>query len=138
MKSGKQRKAEIKAARLQRVARFKTSMPYTPTIKPKPKRLPAGVVVCDASQLASSNSYGIPAFVYLGYYVDTVFRCKDCGAEGIWTAARQQWWYEVAKGNVETRAVRCKSCRAIERQRKALAREVHQAGLLAKRARAMQ
>lgn len=135
MKSGKQRKAEIKAARLQRVARLKASVSCTPKIKPK--RLPAGVVVCDANQLAPSNSYGIPAFVFRGYYVDTAFRCKDCDAEGIWTAARQKWWYEVAKGNVETRAVRCKSCRAIERARKALAREVHQAGLLAKQAAAV-
>jgi hypothetical protein len=132
MKSGKQRKAEIKAARLKRSA----------GLQDLPERLAAylsaNVVACNPAQLAPSNSYGAPEFVHRGYYVDTAFRCKECGAEGIWTAARQKWWYEVAKGNVETRAVRCKACRAHERARKAIARQIHQAGLLAKRARAQQ
>lgn len=132
MKSGKQRKLEIKAARLRRVARHHGELACLPT------RLLAGVVACETGRLASSNSYGAPAFVYRGYYIDATFRCKDCGAEGIWTAARQKWWYEVAQGNVETRAVRCSVCRTKERERKALARQNHQAGLLAKQTRAVQ
>lgn len=132
MKSGKQRKAEIKAARLRRAARSKAGAGS------QPWRLPANVVACNPGQLAPYNSYGQPRFVQRGYYEDQPFRCCDCGAQGLWTAERQQWWYEVAKGNVETRAVRCKSCRAIERARKAQARAVHQAGLLAKQARAAQ
>ena len=132
MKSGKQRKQEIKVARLKRVARYQGELAC---LSARPL---VGVVECDTGRLAPSNSYGAPAFVYRGYYIDTAFRCKDCGAEGVWTAARQKWWYEVAQGNVETRAVRCKVCRAKERERKALARQNHQAGLLAKQTRAVQ
>lgn len=132
MKSGKQRKAEIKAARLKRSMRPE---PLPRRCAPRPA-VPRGVVVCDPAQLAPTNSYGLPDFVHRGYYLDTAFRCKDCGADGVWTAARQKWWYEVAKGNAETRAVRCKACRAKERERKALAREIHQAGLLVRQARA--
>ena len=132
MKSGKQRKTEIKAARLKRSTGLRRGAPCHPL------PVPRGVVVCDPNQLAPGNSYGAPDFVSRGYYVDTAFRCKDCGADEIWTAARQKWWYEVAKGNVETRAVRCKACRAHERARKTLARQVQQAGLLAKQASAAQ
>lgn len=132
MKSGTQRKQEIKVARLKRVARHQGELARLSA------HSPAGVVVCDTGRLTPSNSYGTPAFAYRGYYVDTAFRCKDCGAEGVWTAARQKWWYEVAQGNVETRAVRCRICRAKERERKALARQIHQAGLLTKRAHAAQ
>ena len=132
MKSCKQRKVEIKAARLKRNARLQ-GLPWS-----LPVRIPSGVAACDPAQLAPSNSYGAPAFVTRGYYVDTAFRCKDCGAEGVWTATRQKWWYEIAKGNVETRAVRCKACRAHERARKEIARQIHQAGLLAKQARVTQ
>lgn len=132
MKSGKQRKAEIKAARLKRSAGIRRSA----SCHPLP--VPCGVVVCDPTQLAPGNSYGAPEFVYRGYYVDTAFRCKDCGADEVWKAARQKWWYEVAKGNVKTRAVRCKACRTHERARKTLARQAHQAGLLAKQTSAAQ
>jgi len=132
MKSGKRRKQEIKVARLKRVARHQGELVCLSA------RSLSGVVACDTGRLAPSNSYGAPAFVYRGYYIDTAFRCKDCGDEGTWTAARQKWWYEVAQGNVETRAVRCRVCRAKERERKALARQNHQAGLLAKQTRAVQ
>ena len=132
MKSGKQRKQEIKIARLKRVARHHGEQACLPT------RTLGSVVACDKWRLAPSNNYGEPAFVSRGYYLDTAFRCKDCGTEGIWTAARQKWWYEVAQGNVETRALRCKACRAKERERKALARQNHQVGLAAKLARTQQ
>jgi len=77
MKSGKQRKAEIKAARLRRATK--------------------GALVCDVSKLAGQGRDGLPWLARHGYYTDHVFRCKDCGAEAIWPAARQKWWYEVAK-----------------------------------------
>ncbi|MEF8715567.1 MAG: zinc-ribbon domain containing protein [Accumulibacter sp.] len=127
MKSGKQRKLEIKTARLRRTTRIQH--------RPLPVDVPPpGAVFCDATRLAYGSSYGVPAFVDRGYYVDIAFRCRDCGVECVWTAAQQKWWYEVARGNVETRAVRCRSCRIKERERQALARRVHQEGLQKKQA----
>jgi hypothetical protein len=62
------------------------------------------------------NSYGVPVFVSLGYYVDYAFVCRDCGRDQVWRAAQQKWWYEIAKGQVYSMAVRCRSCRAKDRQ----------------------
>ena len=125
MKSGKQRKAEIKATRLQRrEARQK--------IQQAP-RVPPASAPCNADNLAPYNSYGNPVFVVRGYYEDIVFCCKDCGVEETWRATQQKWWYEVAKGHVDTTATRCRPCRRRERERRAAAREVHLAGLDAKR-----
>ena len=46
------------------------------------------------------------------YYQDLDFECVDCGAHEVWTAKQQQWWYEVARGPIESKAIRCKACRA--------------------------
>ncbi|WP_255461512.1 zinc-ribbon domain containing protein [Andreprevotia sp. IGB-42] len=53
-----------------------------------------------------------------GYYEDITFTCRDCGARQVWTASRQQWWYETAKGYVYSTAVRCLGCR--QQRRRAL------------------
>jgi hypothetical protein len=45
---------------------------------------------------------------------------------------QQKWWYETAKGDVFTKAVRCRACRTKERARKAAARRVHLEGLARK------
>jgi len=60
---------------------------------------------------ALSPSYGRPDFVMRGYYVDVPFVCRECGVEQVWTAARQKWWYEVAKGDVFSTARLCRPCR---------------------------
>jgi len=74
---------------------------------------PAGSVKADQQALAHNNTYdGLPVF-----YVDRVFSCRDCGKEEIWTAEQQKWWYEVAKGNLNATAVRCRKCRTIKKQR---------------------
>ncbi len=127
MKSGKQRRAEIHAARALRRARWLEASRYA---MPRGKAVPV-----DAAWLAPDGSNGSPAFVARGFYEDVAFRCVDCGAEGIWTAARQKWWYETARGGVWTVARRCAPCRARERERKQGARRAQQAGLLAKLAR---
>ncbi|VTR95172.1 Uncharacterized protein OS=Thiorhodovibrio sp. 970 GN=Thi970DRAFT_01321 PE=4 SV=1: zf-trcl [Gemmata massiliana] len=69
--------------------------------KRRESRVPA-----DTSQQAPNNSYSP-----LTQYEDTPFTCADCGKEEIWTAAQQKWWYEVAKGTIYSRAIRCRSCR---------------------------
>ena len=93
---------------------------------------PPQVVRCNPALLAPNNSYG-PMFVLRGYYTDTAFFCIDCGKKEIWTATRQKWWYEVAKGNVNATAQRCRTCRDTERQRKIEARRVHLEGIAGKR-----
>ena len=96
------------------------------------KRLRNQVLV-NPSLLRPTNSYGIPDFVTREFYVDRDFRCKDCGKAEVWTASQQKWWYEIAKGDVWTMAVRCRPCRRRERERKAEARRVHQEGVARKR-----
>ncbi len=127
MKSGKQRKAEIKAHRAKREA-------ATPKLRggQERKELPTGTAPCRPESLAPSNSYGEPEFVRRGYYMDVLFQCASCLKEELWSATRQKWWYEVAKGSVESRAKLCNSCRRIERERRAEARRVHLEGVAAK------
>jgi Probable zinc-ribbon domain len=52
---------------------------------------------------------------YRDFFEDIEFRCQDCGAEQVWTAADQKWWFEVAGGSLYSRAVRCAACRAARR-----------------------
>jgi hypothetical protein len=93
--------------------------------------IPADAVVADLAQLAHNNTYGaLPRF-----YLDRIIQCRQCGTEEVWPAARQKWWYEVAKGNIFTQAVLCRACRAKGKARKAAARQVHLDGLARKRAR---
>ncbi|MFI4875628.1 MAG: zinc-ribbon domain containing protein [Blastopirellula sp. JB062] len=49
--------------------------------------------------------------------------CVDCGTEEVWTAMQQKWWYEVMKGAIHSRAIRCRACR---RKRRAIRRAANQ------------
>jgi hypothetical protein len=93
------------------------------------------VVLVQEAQLAPYNSYGEPRFVRRGFYLDVAFRCASCRSEQVWTAHQQKWWYEVAKGDVNSTAKLCRDCRRREQRRKAEARQVHAEGLARKRAR---
>lgn len=124
MKSGKQRRFEIKAHRLERAKKRMKAARDARFGPAGPERIPV-----DFSQLAPTNSYGVPEF-----YEDIAFACRDCGKEEVWTAKQQRWWYEVAKGNVDSTAVRCRACRKVERARKAEARRLHLEGLAHKNA----
>ncbi len=127
MKSGKQRRVEINTRRKQKAAKRQAMA----TEQERRFRLILGVPV-NEELLAPTNSYGAPDFVRRGYYVDTPFRCGDCGKEEVWTGAQQKWWYEVAKGFAYSSAIRCRACRHKERQRRAEARRVHLEGLARK------
>jgi predicted RNA-binding Zn-ribbon protein involved in translation (DUF1610 family) len=82
--------------------------------------------------LAPRRSYGTPDFVARGYYEDRPFTCRDCGKKEVWRATQQKWWYETAKGDWDTTAVRCRQCRRKERERKAQARASTERGLARK------
>ena len=69
-------------------------------------RVPAGAILAKREQQARNNSYLPPLF-----YEDRAFTCAGCGKREVWTAEQQHWWYEVAKGPVQSTAVRCRGCR---------------------------
>ena len=54
----------------------------------------------------NSTFFEIPEF-----YIDKPFKCKLCSKKEVWTAKQQKWWYEEAKGDLETTAVICRECR---------------------------
>ena len=101
------------------------------TIDPE---LPLGAALCNPTLLAPNNSYGTE-YTLRGYYLDKPFTCTDCGKNETWTATQQKWWYEVAKGEVNTTAIRCRECRRRERSRKEEARRIHLEGLANKKQR---
>jgi len=70
------------------------------------RALARGAIPADPAKQAPNNSYSPPE-----YYEDIAFTCRDCGAEEVWTAEQQQWYYEVAKGPIYATAVRCRECR---------------------------
>lgn len=104
MKSNKQRRQEIKEKRRKRAEKQK-DIDVFETLHD----LPPAAVVANHDELAHNNTYGLlPLF-----YVDKLFVCRDCGSDEIWTAKQQKWWYEIAKGHIESRAVRCLKCRKV-------------------------
>ncbi|MEH6578649.1 MAG: zinc-ribbon domain-containing protein [Amphritea sp.] len=101
MKSSKQRRLEIKEKRRKRAAKLNIDT----SIESKP--LPLSAVEADYNELIHNNTYGsFPLF-----YIDKIFTCRDCGSDELWTAKQQKWWYEVAKGHIDSTAVRCRKCR---------------------------
>ncbi|HEX6591161.1 MAG TPA: zinc-ribbon domain containing protein [Moraxellaceae bacterium] len=123
-KSGRQRRLEIRERRRQRALAAQT-----PPRDPE-SGWPLGAVAADATALSHNNTYGLLPL----YYVDRAFDCRDCGSAELWTAKQQKWWYEEAKGHIDSTAIRCRPCRQIERDRKAEARRVHLEGLARKAA----
>ncbi|MGQ0636754.1 MAG: zinc-ribbon domain-containing protein [Planctomycetaceae bacterium] len=79
------------------------------------ERIPA-----DLSKQAANNSDSPPL-----YYDDRPFVCVDCGKDEIWTAKQQQWWYEVAKGSINSIAIRCRSCRQARRAKRTHVSDAH-------------
>ena len=67
------------------------------------------------------------------YYRDTLFTCKDCDAQELWTAKQQQRWYEEQGGEIEAIAIRGRACRRKEKLRGDTARKIHLEGLAKKR-----
>lgn len=122
-KSGRQRRAEIREKRRQRA--LAQSAQLRAAMAPPPLARPPGAVEADPAALVHNNTYGLLPL----YYVDLAFTCRDCGSEELWTAKAQKWWYEVAKGNINSTAVRCRPCRRREQARRAEARRVHLEGL---------
>ena len=88
MKSGKQRRLEIKQKRIEQAKKLQAQLmepgskakPYTPGSR-SPVGLPA-----DPDKLLHDNTYGPrPEFYY-----DLPFTCIDCGSEELWTAKQKR------------------------------------------------
>jgi hypothetical protein len=82
----------------------------------------------NVAALAPYNSYGEPDFVRRGFYQDRPFTCAQCNTPQVWKAWQQKWWYEVAKGYVDSTAKLCRPCRRREQARRTAARRVHLVG----------
>src|SRR5689334_16665350 len=128
MKSNRQKRREL-ALRHEKRARKRAKAAAR---DPRAFDVTAAHAPCNPELLAPSNSYGVPEFVARGYYLDTRFVCAGCQSPQVWTATQQKWWYEVAKGNVESRAKYCRACRRKERERSADARRIHLEGIAKK------
>lgn len=125
MKSGKQRRAEIRASRIKKAQKHVASVNETPWEK-QPIEGPR--VEADHSQIQHSYSTCLPL-----YYYDRAFECATCGVSQLWTAKQQKWWYEIAKGDFNSTAKYCRPCRKANREKKAAERNVHYRGLVEKR-----
>ena len=87
MKSGRQRRDEIRRKRLERAKRLEGVLR-----RPGPGAATGpGTAPADTALLARhNNTYGpLPTF-----YADKAFLCRDCGEEQVWTAKQQKWWEE--------------------------------------------
>jgi hypothetical protein len=131
MKSGKQRRAQLKKKKVDRAA--KRAAKQAAAVRDAREWDASRGSPVDRSALAPNNSYDVTDFVDRGYYLDKTFVCQGCGKEELWTATQQKWWYEVAKGDVFTTARLCRPCRRRERERRAEARRVHLEGIARKR-----
>lgn len=74
--------------------------------------IPHDAIGADMTKHAPHNSYSPKA-----WYRDEQFKCKDCGRNEVWTAESQRWWFEVAKGQINSRAIRCRPCRKTWREK---------------------
>jgi hypothetical protein len=83
--------------------------------------IPHDAIPADLREQVPANTCVPPRF-----YRDYEFTCADCGSPEIWTAAQQKWWYEVAKGPIYSRAIRCRACReARDAARQGTPRKTH-------------
>lgn len=138
MKSGKQRRNELKAKKQSReikhIERKKAALEVDRQTTLASKKAD-GQPIVDLNALAPNNTYDVPDFVKLGYYLDLPFNCAGCNSPEIWKAAQQKWWYEEAKGGLWTTAKFCRTCRYRERTRRAESRRIHLEGIAKKQQR---
>lgn len=116
MSNKKRKHALLLKNRIKRIKNLEKVDVYDKNIKP-----PAGSVKADHDELKHNNTYGPLPF----FYVDKLVVCKDCGKQEIWWADQQKWWYEVAKGHIDSKAIKCRDCRKKDKENKALARQTY-------------
>ncbi len=111
MKSNKQRRFEIKTKRLKKKEKSMFGS------KKSIMKLNLQSIEADPSKL--SHNFYYTTFIGTPFkYWDKPFKCRICGTQEIWTAKKQKWWHETAKGLLDSTAVHCKKCRAQKREKK--------------------
>ena len=117
MNSNKQRRKQIMSKRRERVKSLRQQRAQNAidvNVYEMPETLPPSAVRSNPSELAHNNTYSsLPLF-----YVDRSYICRDCGAHDVWKAKQQKWWYEVAKGHIDSRAVQCLLCRKMDQAKR--------------------
>src|SRR5262245_32351984 len=116
MSSSKQKRQKLKPTRAERKAELER-VEHLAGIKK------GTIIAVDRSKIFSRSV--LPQIP--DYYQDTLFTCKDCGEQEVWTAKQQQRWYEQG-GEIEAIAIRCRACRRKEKLRRDTARKIHLEG----------
>ena len=113
MKSHKQRQAELAAKRAARAGRIAREAQLRQLAAEEEARRREGRpdLPVDFDALRPNGSYYVPDFVVRGSYRDLPFTCRTCGAEEVWTAEQQKWWYEEAQGRTTSGPGGCRACR---------------------------
>jgi hypothetical protein len=111
MKSKQPRGTQIKARRLERAARLAKDDAARDVGALMAGRPVPGMALADLEVLKRYNHTWSPP----RYYLDRAFTCRDCGAEEVWTAKQQKWWYEIVHAPIDSVAVRCRACRRVRR-----------------------
>jgi hypothetical protein len=132
MKSGKQRRIELKAQKQSRAVKLNAATKAAEQLAASEWAIANGGLAIDRSAFAS-NIWDEPDFIKCGYYLDRPFTCVGCNSQEIWTAAQQKWWYEEAKGDLYSIAKFCRPCRHQEQARRAEARRIHLEGIAKKK-----
>ncbi len=76
--------------------------------------MPDDALPADLTKQAPISSYSYPEF----WYRDEERTCVDCGAEFVFSAKDQKFWYEVARIPLHATANRCLACRHQRREAK--------------------
>ena len=109
--SNKQKKANVKARQERKALRKSIASRQQARVDGRliqGQIMPIGAIAADASKQTSCSAG--PWHPKL-WYKDRKFTCRDCGKKEVWTAMQQKLWYEDWGGNIESTAVRCRSCR---------------------------
>ncbi|WP_238945951.1 zinc-ribbon domain containing protein [Vandammella animalimorsus] len=104
--SNKQRRAQQQQQRLARTQDWPTRKRPAPS-SPKPR---ARARVWHWSTRPCWPSTTTPPFCPATTSTNP-FTCCRCGAQEVWTAKQQKWWYEVAHGPIYSGAKHCRACR---------------------------
>ena len=67
--------------------------------------LPEGAIPA-FTKVPARSWYSLPT----PFYAEEIYRCRDCGKEAVWTAVEKYRYYEVEKGNMYAKRVRCDAC----------------------------
>ena len=131
LKNIRMRRLEIKAKRIEKALQsqgVEFASLQTWSARKAAAKKPEGAIWADPARMVSVSAYPVLPL----YYADKAFTCARCGAAQLWSAKQQKFWYEIAKGEIQSTATHCRPCRKALRTEKTLAKSRHYKGLIAK------